>query len=171
MDAEPPEVVDVEAPEAARAVDAVAASLVPRVSLLHIYENWNSANCSSGGAKVIVEPHRHEGVFVGRGKEDLLLTKNLTPGESVYGEKRIQIPNAGAENATGANGEASSTEYRVWNPFRSKLAAGILGGMAGKRHFRREDRSEANGYRYLHEAWQQGALPWCCLRNQCFARC
>ncbi|KAK8152930.1 fibrillarin [Phyllosticta citrichinensis] len=83
-----------------------------------------------GGAKVIVEPHRHQGVFVGRGKEDLLLTKNLTPGESVYGEKRIQIPNAGAENATGANGESSNTEYRVWNPFRSKLAAGILGGMA-----------------------------------------
>ena len=45
-------------------------------------------------------------------------------GESVYGEKRISIANA-------ANGDepATTTEYRVWNPFRSKLAAGILGGV------------------------------------------
>jgi rRNA 2'-O-methyltransferase fibrillarin len=71
-----------------------------------------------------VEPHRHAGVFVGRGKEDLLLTKNLTPGESVYGEKRISV--AGQESA---DGPATSVEYRVWNPFRSKLAAGILGGV------------------------------------------
>lgn len=28
-------------------------------------------------SKVIVEPHRHTGVFVARGKEDLLVTKNL----------------------------------------------------------------------------------------------
>lgn len=40
-----------------------------------------SAGGAKGGAKVIVEPHRHAGVFVGRGKEDLLLTKNFTPGE------------------------------------------------------------------------------------------
>jgi rRNA 2'-O-methyltransferase fibrillarin len=34
---------------------------------------------------------------------------------------------------TGANGDiaaSASKEYRVWNPFRSKLAAGILGGIA-----------------------------------------
>jgi rRNA 2'-O-methyltransferase fibrillarin len=52
----------------------------------------------------------------------------LTPGESVYGEKRISVGAsanaAGAEDAT-----PSSIEYRVWNPFRSKLAAGILGGV------------------------------------------
>lgn len=42
-----------------------------------------------GGKQVIVEPHRHEGVFVARGKEDVLVTKNLVPGEAVYGEKRI----------------------------------------------------------------------------------
>lgn len=41
--------------------------------------------------KVIIEPHRHEGVFVARGKEDLLVTKNMVPGESTYGEKRISI--------------------------------------------------------------------------------
>ena len=42
------------------------------------------------GAKVAVEPHpRFPGVFVSRGKDDLLLTKNSTIGESVYNEKRI----------------------------------------------------------------------------------
>ncbi|KAF2120089.1 Fibrillarin-domain-containing protein [Lophiotrema nucula] len=80
-----------------------------------------------GGQKVIIEPHRHAGVFVARGKEDLLVTKNLTPGESVYGEKRISVSNAAASN--GEDAPATSTEYRVWNPFRSKLAAGILGGV------------------------------------------
>lgn len=64
----------------------------------------------------------------------MLVTKNLTPGEAVYGEKRISIetPNAVSGAATGANSDApaaAKTEYRVWNPFRSKLAAGILGGM------------------------------------------
>ncbi|XP_056399853.1 rRNA 2'-O-methyltransferase fibrillarin [Hyla sarda] len=70
------------------------------------------------GRKVIVEPHRHEGVFICRGKEDALVTKNLVPGESVYGEKRISVE----------DGELK-IEYRAWNPFRSKLAAAILGGI------------------------------------------
>lgn len=78
------------------------------------------------------EPHRHPGVFVARSaKEDLLVTKNLTPGESVYGEKRISVD---APSTPGVNGDSTTvpgtkTEYRVWNPFRSKLAAGILGGL------------------------------------------
>ncbi|SPQ21262.1 0fd07c55-8d35-460c-83ae-40f2c5ff41ba [Thermothielavioides terrestris] len=81
---------------------------------------------AKGGKKVVVEPHRHKGVFVARGgKEDLLATANLVPGESVYGEKRISVENA----AQGADGVATKTEYRIWNPFRSKLAAGILGGL------------------------------------------
>ena len=70
---------------------------------------------------------------MGRGKEDYLLTKNLTPGESVYGEKRISVESSAQPTAlaNGANGDApaTKTEYRVWNPFRSKLAAGILGGL------------------------------------------
>jgi rRNA 2'-O-methyltransferase fibrillarin len=60
----------------------------------------------------------------------MLVTKNITPGESVYGEKRISVQSSGGEDVNG--GEATpvvNTEYRVWNPFRSKLAAGILGGM------------------------------------------
>jgi rRNA 2'-O-methyltransferase fibrillarin len=80
---------------------------------------------------VIIEPYgRHKGVFVARGKEDLLVTVNLTPGESVYGEKRVVVQNStsGATNGDDA-APATTTEYRVWNPFRSKLAAGIIGGL------------------------------------------
>ncbi|KAF8227101.1 fibrillarin-like protein [Tricholoma matsutake] len=50
----------------------------------------------------------------------MLVTKNLVPGESVYGEKRISID---------GGVEGTKIEYRVWNPFRSKLAAGVLGGL------------------------------------------
>jgi fibrillarin-like rRNA methylase len=50
----------------------------------------------------------------------MLVTKNIVPGESVYGEKRISID---------GGVEGTKTEYRVWNPFRSKLAAGVLGGL------------------------------------------
>lgn len=74
---------------------------------------------------MIVEPHRHAGVFVARAKEDMLVTKNLSPGESVYGEKRISVDTP----STNADEAATKVEYRVWNPFRSKLAAGILGGL------------------------------------------
>ncbi|XP_078109754.1 rRNA 2'-O-methyltransferase fibrillarin [Sander vitreus] len=70
------------------------------------------------GRKVVVEPHRHEGVFICRGKEDALVTKNMVVGESVYGEKRMSVE----------EGEIK-IEYRAWNPFRSKLAAAILGGV------------------------------------------
>ncbi|KAJ1307725.1 hypothetical protein OPQ81_001813 [Rhizoctonia solani] len=79
---------------------------------------------AKGGANVILEPHRHPGVFVAKGKEHLLVTRNLVPGESVYGEKRISI-----EGPADEAGVPVKTEYRVWNPFRSKLAAGILGGL------------------------------------------
>ncbi|KAF9073241.1 Fibrillarin [Rhodocollybia butyracea] len=73
-----------------------------------------------GGSNVILEPHRHPGVFIAKGKESLLVTKNIVPGESVYGEKRISIE---------GGVEGTKVEYRVWNPFRSKLAAGVLGGL------------------------------------------
>ncbi|KAH0896961.1 hypothetical protein HID58_046529 [Brassica napus] len=72
-----------------------------------------------GGNKVIVTPHRHEGVFTGKGKDEVILTKNLVPGESVYNEKRISVQNE----------DGTKVEYRVWNPFCSKLAAAIFGGL------------------------------------------
>lgn len=40
-----------------------------------------------------------------------LATKNLTPGRNVYGERLIRH---------------EGIEYRIWDPFRSKLAAAIL---------------------------------------------
>lgn len=80
-----------------------------------------------GGAKVIVEPHRHEGIFVARGKEDALVTLNSTPGVAVYGEKRISVEVPVAAGDT--TGTPTKVEYRVWNPFRSKLAAAVLGGV------------------------------------------
>lgn len=48
------------------------------------------------------------------------MTKNSTIGESVYNEKRVSV-----EGKDGAD----KIEYRAWNPFRSKLAAGIVGGV------------------------------------------
>merc|ERR1711957_56410 len=79
----------------------------------------------AGGAKVVVEPHRHPGIFVARGKEDALVTLNSTPGVAVYGEKRISVETPSKD----PGGAAVKTEYRVWNPFRSKIAAAILGGV------------------------------------------
>jgi len=72
-----------------------------------------------GGKKVVIEKHRLDGVYIARGKEDALCTRNLVPGDSVYGEKRISVDEA----------DGSKVEYRVWNPFRSKLAAAVIGGV------------------------------------------
>jgi len=71
-----------------------------------------------GGSKLIIQQHRHQGVFVARGKEDAICTKNMVFGESVYGEKRILIKE-----------KDQKSEFRIWNPFRSKLSAAILGGI------------------------------------------
>jgi fibrillarin-like pre-rRNA processing protein len=43
-----------------------------------------------------------------------IATLNLTPGKRFYGEKLVTVDGA---------------EYRTWNPFRSKLAAGIVKGL------------------------------------------
>ncbi len=57
-----------------------------------------------------MEPAAWPGVF--REGRDLY-TRNLRPGESVYGERRV---------------ERDGVEYRSWDPFRSKLAALLLRG-------------------------------------------
>ena len=141
-----------------------------------------------------MEPHRHEGIFIARGKEDALVTKNLVTGESVYGEKRVSVearflllqgqlavqtactgissancgisgtnspghleslqpslqlrfhavpawPDLIHKTQSGSHTRAAwpmphvmqtdgeKTEYRLWNPFRSKLAAAVLAGL------------------------------------------
>ncbi|MGC8675973.1 MAG: fibrillarin-like rRNA/tRNA 2'-O-methyltransferase [Candidatus Micrarchaeia archaeon] len=52
-----------------------------------------------------------EGVFSVDGK---LATVNFVPGTKVYGEELVSV---------------KGTEYRIWNPYRSKLAAAILKGL------------------------------------------
>lgn len=49
-----------------------------------------------------------------RGGRAILLTRNLVPGNRTYGEE-LQIKDG--------------AEFRVWDPFRSKLAAAILKGL------------------------------------------
>ena len=44
-----------------------------------------------GGPKVFIQPHRLPGVFIARGAQDTMVTKNMVPGESVYNEKRISV--------------------------------------------------------------------------------
>ena len=46
--------------------------------------------------------------------EKKLATQNLVPGNQVYNEKLVQ---------------SGGVEYRIWNPFRSKLAAAIINGL------------------------------------------
>ncbi len=70
------------------------------------------------------------------------MTLNLVPGDSVYGEKRINVEVRERVWVCGQakvhlcfcsqeriGEEETKVEYRVWNPFRSKLAAAILGGV------------------------------------------
>jgi len=89
------------------------------VALCAASNSGSRVHSMKGGAKVIIEPHRHPGVFVARGKEDALVTLNMVPGKTVYGEKTVKVDDA----------EGKKVEYRVWNPFRSKLAAAIVGGV------------------------------------------
>lgn len=69
--------------------------------------------------KFVVVPHRFEGVFIAKGKEDFICTKNLVPGQALYGEELIYTQNE----------DGTEVEFRVWNPLRSKLAAAILCGL------------------------------------------
>jgi len=64
-----------------------------------------------------VKPHPHFSEIYWVILEDgsrKLATKNLTPGKNVYGERLVKH---------------KGVEYRLWDPFRSKLAAAILKGL------------------------------------------
>jgi len=64
-----------------------------------------------------VKPHpSFKGVFIASFEDGTarLATRNLTPKRNVYGERLVVWENF---------------EYRIWDPFRSKLAAGILKGL------------------------------------------
>jgi len=64
-----------------------------------------------------VKPHPHfAGIYLATFEDgtEKLATMNLTSGRNVYGERLVTWKNI---------------EYRVWDPFRSKLAASILKGL------------------------------------------
>ena len=66
---------------------------------------------------VEVKPHpKFQGVFEVRLENHTrrIATESLTPGRTVYGERLIK---------------AGEKEYRLWDPFRSKLAGSILKGL------------------------------------------
>ncbi|KAF2573090.1 hypothetical protein F2Q70_00003017 [Brassica cretica] len=69
------------------------------------------------GEQVTFEPHA--GVFmIAKGRDCTILTKNLLPGKAVYNEERLSVQNE----------YGTEVEYRVWDPFRSDLAAAVIGG-------------------------------------------
>lgn len=71
-----------------------------------------------GPKKVQIEPYNHEGVFIMRGDKDAIVTRSFYPGESVCGEKRVSVEEDGKK-----------VEYRVWNPYRSKIGAYLIAGV------------------------------------------
>ncbi len=92
-----------------------------------------------------MEPTRWPGAF--REGRDLF-TRNLRPGERVYGEELRVV---------------GGVEYRLWDPFRSKLAAFLLKG--GSVPFEREVRTVlylggAHGttVSHLSDAWPEASV-------------
>ncbi|CAN1795849.1 rRNA 2'-O-methyltransferase fibrillarin 2 [Linum perenne] len=84
--------------------------------------NSMTANSSSSffDDEVVVQPHKFEGVSIAKGKNnDAMCTKNLVPGEAFDGEELISVKNK----------DGIETEYRIWNPRKSKLAAAIQCGV------------------------------------------
>ncbi|CAN1151885.1 rRNA 2'-O-methyltransferase fibrillarin 2 [Linum perenne] len=85
--------------------------------------NFMVANSSSyffDDEVVVVEPHKFEGIFIVKGKNnDAICTENLVPGEAVNGEELISVKNK----------DGIETEYRIWDPSKSKLAAAIQCGV------------------------------------------
>ncbi|MGE5637933.1 MAG: fibrillarin-like rRNA/tRNA 2'-O-methyltransferase [Chloroflexota bacterium] len=75
------------------------------------------ANGEESDVRIRVRPHpKFEGIYqvaLADGSHRLA-TRNLTPGRTVYGEQLVQF---------------KKIEYRVWDAFRSKLAAAILKGI------------------------------------------
>ncbi|MEO2241134.1 MAG: fibrillarin-like rRNA/tRNA 2'-O-methyltransferase, partial [Euryarchaeota archaeon] len=67
--------------------------------------------------EIEIEPHEEfEGVYWAIFEDGTRkpATENLVPGHQVYGERLVK---------------QDGTEYRVWEPSRSKLAAMIMNGM------------------------------------------
>lgn len=68
--------------------------------------------------KVLIQPFIHPGIFEMKADKDAIVTRSFFPGESVCGEKRVSVEE---------NNE--KIEYRIWNPYRSKIGAYIIAGV------------------------------------------
>jgi fibrillarin-like pre-rRNA processing protein len=80
-------------------------------------ENLEGTSGESTSVNAKVKPHpQFQAVYQVMLEEGAqrLATKNLSPGRNVYGERLLRFDGA---------------EYRVWDAFRSKLAAAILKGL------------------------------------------
>nr|BAS01725.1 fibrillarin like-protein [Amorphochlora amoebiformis] len=62
--------------------------------------------------------HKINGIFLIRGIEDCITTKNLIPGSKTFSETSFILDNS-----------KDNSEFRVWNPFRSKISAAVLNGI------------------------------------------
>jgi len=70
-----------------------------------------------------VRKHRMNGLFIHKkGKDDNLATLSSAPGKSVYSEKRISDTMPGSSST-------EKSEFRIWNPYRSKLGASVVNGI------------------------------------------
>jgi fibrillarin-like pre-rRNA processing protein len=67
--------------------------------------------------RVAVDERSEKIFWIIEGKGRRIATKNLTPGKIFYGEKTLQL---------------DKSEYRYWDPFRSKLAAALINDL---KHF------------------------------------
>ena len=106
--------------------------------------------------KIEAQPHKLEGIYIIKSDKEFLATKNLCPGEIVYGEeliiieeiKEIEIHN-NSENEKDSSSDSdyqiipknsinsrnvqniqNKIEYRIWDTFYSKLGAAIETGIS-----------------------------------------
>ena len=91
----------------------------------------------------------------------MLVTKNITPGESVYGEKRISVESSSIDQSL-TNGDvapATKTEYRVWNPFRYVKLLKCPSSTLIEPQIKARSRHTRRSRRDLHKARSKSAIP------------
>jgi len=70
-----------------------------------------------------VRDHRLSGIYIfQKGRDENLVTESMVVGKSIYGEKRISAEKRDQKTP-------DKFEFRLWNPYRSKLGASIVNGV------------------------------------------
>ncbi|WOH16528.1 hypothetical protein DCAR_0936083 [Daucus carota subsp. sativus] len=103
-----------------------------QVNLARLYINKNRAGLNTQTPSVLslsqeqdgVVPHKFEGIFTVKGKENMFCTKNIVPGEAIYGETLIH------HQVIWTHGTRGVCFNRVWDPLKSKFGAAIMGGVS-----------------------------------------